>query len=77
MRRRTADDDVVALARRAHDIVAERFGAPLYARIDVLRDDDGEPVVLELELIEPSLFLDHAPGSAQALADALLRRAAS
>ena len=45
-----------------------------YARVDVLRDADGQPAVLELELIEPSLFLDFAPGSAEALARAILAR---
>jgi hypothetical protein len=30
--------------------------------------------VLELELVEPSLFLDHAPRAAVALAAALRRR---
>jgi hypothetical protein len=74
MRRREADSDVVALARRAWAYAADRFGPPLYARVDVLRDDAGEPAVLELELIEPSLFLDFAPGSATALAAALRRR---
>ena len=64
--------DAVALARRTHALVEQRFGRPLYARVDVLRDASGEPAVLELELIEPSLFLDHAPGSAQALADAIV-----
>jgi hypothetical protein len=54
--------------------VAERFGPPLYARVDVLRSDAGEPAVLELELIEPSLFLDFAAGSAEALAAAVVRR---
>ena len=66
--------DVVALGRRAHALVQERFGRPLYARVDVLRDADGQPAVLELELIEPSLFLDFAPGSAEALARAILAR---
>jgi hypothetical protein len=74
MRRREADSDVLALARRAWEFAAERFGPPLYARVDVLRSDAGEPAVLELELIEPSLFLDYAPGSAAALAAALRRR---
>ena len=69
-------DDVVALARRVHGFVEQRFGRPLYARVDVLRTDDGTPAVLELELIEPSLFLDYAPGSAQALARAILARVA-
>lgn len=67
--------DVVALGRRTLAKVQERFGGPLlYARVDVLRDAAGEPAVLELELIEPSLFLDFVPGRAQALAGAILAR---
>jgi O-ureido-D-serine cyclo-ligase len=50
------------------------FATPLYARVDMIRMPDGRPVVLELELTEPSLFLAHAPGSADRLAAALLRR---
>jgi len=75
MRRREPDADVLALARATFEVVRERFGAPLYARVDILRTDDGEPAVLEVELIEPSLFLDFAAGSADVLAQALLRRA--
>jgi hypothetical protein len=74
MSRAEAEPDVVALGRRAHELVERRFGRPLYARVDVLRDGAGEPAVLELELIEPSLFLDYAPGSAQALARAIVAR---
>jgi len=55
-------DDEAALARRA---VAAAPGPLLYARIDMARDDQGEPVVMELELIEPSLFF---PQSHEALA---------
>jgi hypothetical protein len=67
--------DVVALGRRVLDLVEQRFGAPqLYARVDVLRDAAGAPAVLELELIEPSLFLEYAPGSAYALARAIVGR---
>lgn len=29
----------------------------LYARVDLIDDDEGRPVVLELELVEPSVFL--------------------
>ena len=74
MRPRDAADDVLELARRTLAVATARFGALLYARVDVLRDDRGAPVVLELELIEPSLFLDHATGSADALAAAIQRR---
>lgn len=76
MRPAVPEDDVVELGRRVHALVEERFGRPLYARVDVLRDDGGTPAVLELELIEPSLFLDFAPGSAQALARAIVARLA-
>ena len=37
---------------------------PLYARVDLLRDPRGTPVVLELEIAEPSLFLGFAEGAA-------------
>lgn len=33
----------------------------LYARVDLVDGSAGEPLLLELELIEPSLFLGHAP----------------
>ncbi len=47
--------------------------APLpYARIDLIRDAAGEPVVLEVELTEPSLFFACAPGAASRYAQALL-----
>ena len=37
-------------------------GDLLYARVDLIDGDDGEPLVSELELIEPSLFLlQHEP----------------
>ena len=74
MRPAQAAADVVALGERVHALAEERCGRPLYARVDVLRDAAGTPVVLELELIEPSLFLDHAPGSADALARAVAAR---
>jgi O-ureido-D-serine cyclo-ligase len=43
----------------------------------MIRGADGAPVVLELELTEPSLFFVHAPGSAQRFARAVLERARS
>ncbi|WP_308799868.1 ATP-grasp domain-containing protein [Agromyces silvae] len=47
----------------------------LYARFDVVRFG-GRLAVLELELIEPMLYLDLAPGSADRLAEATLARLA-
>jgi hypothetical protein len=52
--------------------VTERFGTPLYARIDVAHDDEGLPVLMELEAIEPCLYLDLVPGAAERFARAVL-----
>jgi O-ureido-D-serine cyclo-ligase len=58
-------------------VAAAAFGAipfdpPLYARIDLIREPGGAPVVLELELTEPSMFFAHAPGAAARLAAAIM-----
>ena len=42
----------------------------LYARVDVVTAPDGAPVLIELELTEPSLFLPHAAAAAGRLLDA-------
>jgi hypothetical protein len=42
------------------DLVRDRFGSEqLYVRVDLLPAEAG-PVLVELELTEPSLFLQHA-----------------
>ncbi|MBI5431216.1 MAG: hypothetical protein HZA52_00110 [Planctomycetes bacterium] len=56
----------VALAPIAKDL--------LYARVDVARDERGQPVVMELELVEPSLFLKQNPLALARLADAVATR---
>lgn len=62
------------LAAASVVLAALPFPGPLYARVDLIRDSGGAPLLLELELIEPSLFFDRAPGSAETLVDALLAR---
>lgn len=54
--------------------VVARFGTPLYARVDTALDADGRPVLMELEAIEPNLYLATAPGAAERLARAVLDR---
>jgi len=55
---------------------------PLYARVDLLRGRDGKLKLIELEMIEPYLYLAHAKGEAgenegaQKLAESLLKRLA-
>lgn len=68
---RTPTDEEKAIARRTLDAIPH--GRPLYARVDLLPSDDG-PKLLELELTEPSLFFDTAPGAAARFADLLLAR---
>lgn len=62
-----------AVAEAALAFAADRFGVPLYGRVDLVDGPDG-PCVLELELAEPSLFHAHGPGSVDRLADALVAR---
>lgn len=65
----------VEVAERA---LAAAPGEPLYARVDLVRAEGGPPLVIELELIEPSLYLDVAPrASVERLAGAMLARAAA
>jgi hypothetical protein len=52
--------------------VATRFGTPLYARVDVAHDDADLPVLMELEAIEPCLYLDLVHGAAERFARAVL-----
>jgi glutathione synthase/RimK-type ligase-like ATP-grasp enzyme len=68
-----ADVEQIAVAQQAVDVVTRRFGVPLYARVDLVRNDDDKPCVLELELLEPSLFLPQAPSGAVARLVSALR----
>ena len=72
---RQPPSDELAVARQAYAALGS--SRPAYARIDLIRDAEDSPVVLELELTEPSLFFAHAPGSAQRFAQVVLERAGS
>lgn len=56
---------------RARGLTGEQ-AHPTYARVDIARDGDDRPVLLELELFEPSWFCDLAPGSVGRAADAIV-----
>ena len=45
---------------------------PLYARVDMVRDMTGQFRLMELEVIEPALFLSFAPDQGQAFAKAVM-----
>ena len=66
-----------------HEIAAEALATAgqilgldrplLYARVDLVTAPDGSPLVIELELTEPSLFLPHSDRGADMLIEALQR----
>ena len=66
-------DDERAVAEAALAPVADRI---LYGRVDLARDDAGQPMVMELELIEPSLFFGRQPGSVERFVAGLRRKLA-
>jgi hypothetical protein len=61
----------VDFARTAYEWVTPE---PLYARIDVLNTRDYGLLLLELELVEPALYLRHSTAVADTLAAAVARR---
>ncbi len=64
----------LAVAARVLEAVPGGAKRLLYARVDLIPGPDGEPILVELELTEPSLFFTQAAGSAERLADAILTR---
>ena len=44
----------------------------LYARVDTVTAEDGQPMLMELEVTEPFLFLEHAPDAAARFARAVV-----
>ncbi|ABP55523.1 ATP-grasp domain-containing protein [Salinispora tropica] len=69
---RTATPEQLAVAEK---VLAEVPGGPerlLYARVDLIPGEGETPLLVELELTEPSLFLGYADGAPDRLADAIL-----
>ena len=63
------------VARRAVAAVPGGSERVLYARVDLVADAAGAPVIIELELTEPSLFMSTARGAEHRFARAILDRA--
>lgn len=59
----------IALAERA---VAACDPIPVYGRVDMVRDNSGRLAVMELELIEPELWLRYHPPAAESFAASLV-----
>ena len=57
----------------AQQVLAATPGALTYCRVDLIRHPDGTLRVMELEAIEPDLFLEHAPEAGAVFAAAVKR----
>lgn len=69
----TATEAELDVASRA--LAAVPGGADLlYARVDLIPGPDGGPMIIELELTEPNLYLHHGEGSAERFAKAIAAR---
>ena len=56
----------------AQEALATAPASATYARVDIVPDDQGVLRIMELELIEPALFLDHAPDGGAAFTTSIL-----
>jgi glutathione synthase/RimK-type ligase-like ATP-grasp enzyme len=63
--------DERAVAEAALEPYRDRI---LYGRVDMARGDDGQPMVMELELVEPSLFFAKFPPALDRYVSGLKRR---
>lgn len=59
-------------ARLAKLALAAAPAEATYARVDIVPDGEGTLRIMELELIEPALFLDHAPDGGAAFTRSVL-----
>ncbi|HVN44183.1 MAG TPA: hypothetical protein VMT66_02950 [Steroidobacteraceae bacterium] len=67
--------DELRVAEQAMAVVPQ--GKLLYGRVDLIRDAEGGPRVLELEISEPSLFFAYVPAAPRFVSAALRRLAAA
>ncbi|MAV50266.1 MAG: hypothetical protein CME93_04810 [Hyphomonadaceae bacterium] len=58
----------------AQAIMATLAAQPLYARVDMIRENDGRLLLMELELIEPYLYPQQGPELGDRLARAIATR---
>lgn len=71
VRRFTPSEQAIQIAE--HALVALGAQALPYARVDIISDDDDNLCILEIELTEPCLFLEHDKDSVNRLAQAIAK----
>jgi glutathione synthase/RimK-type ligase-like ATP-grasp enzyme len=72
-----ATPDERAVAEGALNAIPGGAGQLLYGRVDLLPTDQGKPMITEVELMEPSLFFGHCPGSRERYSELVARAAGS
>jgi hypothetical protein len=60
-----------SLAERVSAEIAARFGTPLFLRVDLVRDGRDAPILMEIEAIDPLLYLASSPGASRRFAAAV------
>lgn len=70
----TATEDEIAFAEASVRACPE---IPIYARVDIFEDNDGEIALSELELIEPELWFRHHKDAAMVLAKGVKEKLSS
>lgn len=71
----TPTPEELALAGRA--LQATEYSDLLYARVDMVQDEEGAFRLMELELVEPYLFLENSPHAVERLAEGIITRSAA
>lgn len=69
--REEISDEMRAFAERVLGAAGKEY---LYARVDIIPDDDGAMMLSELEMLEPSLFFPQFPAAVDAFVDAVAKR---
>ena len=70
-----AEPDELEMAAAQAALAAIEEGPLLYARVDMVRDQENRPVIMELELLEPDLYLGYEAGAQARFVEAVLGRA--
>lgn len=65
----TPSPETIMIAEQAIDVVTPGHDTLAYARVDFIEDESGLPLIGEVELVEPDLFLALYPEAAHQLAD--------
>ncbi len=74
--RRDPTQAELEVAHRALGAIPGGSDRLAYARVDLVPDSTNKPILMELELTEPSLYLRHADGAAERFARVLAERIA-